>query len=164
MDLHIAAIAQGLFLVACANIAPVLLKKLIGGRCAWPLDFGATLADGRPLFGKSKTLRGIVVAAAASALAAPLVGVGAGVGALTGLASMAGDLASSFVKRRLGVPPSGEARYLDQIPEAVFGLMAAALALPLGPLDIALGALAFLVGQILGSRLFFALGLRDEPH
>lgn len=164
MDFHAIALVQALVVVAAANTAPVLAKKALGGCAAWPLDFGASFADGRPLFGASKTFRGLAVAAAAAALAAALMGLSWRAGALVGLASMAGDLCSSFVKRRLGVPASGRAPFLDQGPEALFGLIAAAGALPLGAVEIALGAVAFFVGQVLGSRLFFALRLRDEPY
>ncbi|MGZ5850801.1 MAG: CDP-archaeol synthase, partial [Methyloceanibacter sp.] len=50
-------------LLAVANGTPVIAKKILGDAFGSPLDGGALLADGRPLFGSSKTLRGIVLAA-----------------------------------------------------------------------------------------------------
>jgi hypothetical protein len=41
---------------------------------------------------------------------APLIGLGPEVGVLVGSLAMAGDLVSSFVKRRMDLPPSNRAR------------------------------------------------------
>jgi CDP-2,3-bis-(O-geranylgeranyl)-sn-glycerol synthase len=77
---------------------------------------------------------------------------------------MAGDLFSSFVKRRLGVPTSGRATGLDQLPEALIPLLACRGALALTLADIAATAAMFFVGEIVLSRLLFRLRVRDRPH
>ena len=64
-----------LILLAVANGTPVLAKGLLGDRLARPLDGGAVFVDGRPLFGPSKTIRGIVLALIATPLAAALMGL-----------------------------------------------------------------------------------------
>ena len=47
--MHPWPILQALILLALANGAPVIAKKLFAGRFAWPLDGGLCLADGRLL-------------------------------------------------------------------------------------------------------------------
>src|SRR5919199_706878 len=106
-----------LLLIGVANGTPIFATKLLGDRLAAPLDFGLVLPDGKPLFGASKTIRGIVVAIACTTLAALLLGFEAGIGAGLAAASLAGDLLASFMKRRLGLPPHAQAFLLDQIPE-----------------------------------------------
>src|SRR5574341_103427 len=94
-------IATTIGLLIAANGAPVLARKLFGKRYSQPLDKGLLLPDRRPLFGHSKTWRGVIVAIAASAAAAPLPGIAIPIGALFGALSMCGHLLASFTKRRL---------------------------------------------------------------
>jgi hypothetical protein len=156
-------ILQLLILVAVANGMPLFAKKVLGG-VAWPLDRGATLADGRPLFGPSKTVRGILLSVLVTPLVAVLIGLSWKVGVVVALAAMAGDLVSSFVKRRLGLASSSMAIGLDQIPEALFPLIAARLLLPVTVLDIIVGTAVFFAGSLVASRLLFKLRVRDEPY
>ena len=72
--MHILSILQLMVLLTLANGAPVVAKKIFGSRFALPLDFGSTFFDGRPLFGPSKTFRGIVVAVLSATAGAPLIG------------------------------------------------------------------------------------------
>jgi CDP-2,3-bis-(O-geranylgeranyl)-sn-glycerol synthase len=153
-----------LLLLTIANGAPVVAKKLWGGALARPLDAGLRFIDGRPLFGPTKTVRGVLVAVAATSLAAPLVGIAWWLGALIGAAAMAGDLLSSFIKRRLGRPPSSRALGLDHIPESLLPLLACRQALALTPADIGLVVAVFFAGAVVLSRLLYRVGLRDEPH
>ena len=73
---------QLLILLAVANTAPLLGKRSLGDRLAWPLDGGLAFFDGRPLFGASKTLRGIVLSLLAAAAAGALVGLDWRIGVL----------------------------------------------------------------------------------
>jgi hypothetical protein len=162
--MHFALVARLLLLLAVANGAPLLAKAILGARFDRGLDGGAIFPDGRPWFGPTKTIRGIVVALLATALAAPLVGLQWEVGALVGAGAIAGDLFSSFIKRRLGLASSSMALGLDQIPESLFPLLACSLLLPLGWLDILAGVAAFFVGELVVSRILFRLKLRDTPY
>jgi CDP-2,3-bis-(O-geranylgeranyl)-sn-glycerol synthase len=153
-----------LVLVGAANTAPLLLKKLIGSRWASPLDGGRLFFDGEPLFGKSKTVRGVVIGILAPAVVAPIVGHRWQHGALMGAAAMAGDLLSSFCKRRLKRPPSSQALGLDQIPEVLLPLWVGRVWFDLSYVDIAVVLLLFVVLQLALSRLFFKLGLREQPY
>ncbi len=157
-------IAKLIVLLSIANGAPVLLKKLCGDRLSHPIDGGMNFFDGRPLFGHSKTIRGVLVAVALTTAGAPLLGLAASTGTLVGSMAMVGDLFSSFVKRRLNLLPSSRVTGLDQIPESLFPLLAYSGLLPLSALDILIGVAAFLIGEILLSRIFYRIGLRDQPY
>lgn len=157
-------VCELLLLLTVANGIPVLATRVLGERAAWPLDGGLRLADGYRLFGRSKTVRGIVLAVAVTALAAVLLGWGWRIGALLGAGAMLGDLLSSFVKRRLGIESSGRASGLDQIPEALLPLLLCYPLLPVDPVMVLLVVLLFTLGQVLISPLMFRLGVRRQPH
>jgi CDP-2,3-bis-(O-geranylgeranyl)-sn-glycerol synthase len=141
-------IYQLLLLLVIANATPVIASLLAGRRWNWPLDGGCLFLDHKPLLGPSKTLRGIFAAVVATALVAPLFGFGFAEGALFALLAMAGDLCSSFLKRRLGITSSRSVPLLDQLPEAL---------LPLWGLQTTLGAT---VNEMLAAvALFVAVDL-----
>jgi CDP-2,3-bis-(O-geranylgeranyl)-sn-glycerol synthase len=162
--MHPLLILQLMILLTLANGTPVVAYKILGRRLAWPLDGGIKFFDGRPLLGASKTIRGIALSLLVSAAGAPLIGLDARIGAVVAGAAMAGDLLSSFVKRRLGLPPSSRATGLDQIPESLFPLLACREVLALSAADIGAGVGIFLVGEVLLSRLLYRLRLRDRPY
>jgi hypothetical protein len=162
--LHLIGLAQCLALITVANGTPVVAKIVLADRLAYPLDGERTLWDGQPVFGKSKTIRGIVLAILLTVVLAPLLGVGVDTGMLIGVGAMAGDLFSSFVKRRLRLAPSSKAPALDQIPESLLPLWLAAAPLQLSTLDIAVGSIAFWIGELLLSRLLYSIKLRDRPY
>jgi CDP-2,3-bis-(O-geranylgeranyl)-sn-glycerol synthase len=164
MRFHLWPIFQGLVIVLAANGAPLLAKKIFGTIAAQPLDFGALFPDGRPIFGPSKTIRGVVFSVAAAMGAGLILGLAWNVGALAGAGAMAGDSFSSFIKRRLALPPESRALGLDQAPEAIFALLACKGALGLGAGDLVLATALFLIGEIVGSPLLFALKIRDRPY
>lgn len=162
--MHPILILQLMILLAVANGTPVAAKKVLGNALARPLDGGAVFFDGRPLFGPSKTIRGIVLSLLATPLAASLMGLQWELGALVAALAIVGDLCSSFVKRRMGLPPSSMAVGLDQIPESLFPLVASRLLLPVTLLDILAGVMIFFVGELILSRILFHLHLRDRPY
>jgi CDP-2,3-bis-(O-geranylgeranyl)-sn-glycerol synthase len=77
---------------------------------------------------------------------------------------MAGDLLSSFLKRRINLPAEGMATGLDQVPESLFPLLACRGSLSLTAVDIAVGVAVFLLCSILFSALLYKLRLRDRPY
>jgi CDP-2,3-bis-(O-geranylgeranyl)-sn-glycerol synthase len=154
-------------LLAVANGTPVIAKRLFGSRWAFPLDGYSTFTDSRPLFGQSKTIRGFVLSLAATALAGPVVGLGFETGFVVALAAMAGDLLSSFIKRRLAFAPSSQAIGLDQVPESLFPLLACRVALGLSTTDVATGVGIFFVGELVVSRFsigFVSASTRTDPR
>ena len=106
LPMHYVLLAQLLILLSLANGSPVIAKRILGETFAKPIDGNAQFADGRPLFGPSKTIRGVVVSLLVTAMGAPLLGLPIWIGLLVAAAAMAGDLLSSFLKRRLGLAPA----------------------------------------------------------
>ena len=157
-------ILQILVLLTFANGTPIVAKKIFGSRFALPLDAGIIFFDGRPVFGASKTMRGIVVSILITSAIAPFIGLDLTIGAIVASSAMAGDVFSSFVKRRLNFPPSSQALGLDQVPESLFPMLACRDALSLTIADIALGVGIFFIGELILSRLLFWAHLRDEPY
>jgi CDP-diglyceride synthetase len=164
VSIQILTIVRLALLLAVANGAPLIAAKILGQRFSCPLDGGVEFIDGRPLFGKSKTVRGIVISILLSTMAAPLLGLDWWIGVAVGSAAMAGDLVSSFVKRRLNLAPSSRATGLDQIPESLFPLLACRGALSLSILDIATGVAIFFVGEVVLSLLLYKAHIRDRPY
>jgi len=162
--MHLLPLLQILILIVVANATPVVATRIFGDRFSYPVDGNLTLWDGRPLLGPSKTVRGVLLALVVTAAAAPLLGLDAALGLGVGTTAMAGDLLSSFLKRRFGFAPSSRATGLDQIPESLFPMLAGRSALALSSLDIAAGTAIFLLGEILISRLLFRLRLRERPY
>lgn len=153
-----------LILVTVANGMPVIIKKLLDHDFDLALDGGLNFFDGRRLFGPSKTVRGVVSAVLATTLCAMLMELEWFIGTVIGSVSMAGDLFSSFIKRRLKMPPSSMALGLDQVPESLFPLLVVQPMLTLSVMDIAAVVVVFSVGGLLISRLLYKLNIRDRPY
>lgn len=142
-----------LLLILAANSAPALLGRWLGQRGAWPVDGGMIMADGHPLFGHSKTWRGLGAALLTTVACALLVGWSWLLGLAIACAAMAGDLLSSFLKRRLGLAPSAQVPLLNEIPESLFPALVAKAWLDLGWIDVGLVVAGFLIGHRLANRL-----------
>jgi CDP-archaeol synthase len=156
-------VAKLIVLLSVANGGPVLAKQIFGRWFSQSIDGGLPFWDGRPLFGPAKTIRGAVVSVVLTTLAAPLMGLSFATGALVGGMAMVGDLLSSFLKRRWDFKPSSRMSGLDQVPEALFPLLACSGTLSLTVADVIVGTTAFSVGSIFLSPLLYRLGIRDQP-
>src|SRR5258705_13896468 len=110
-------ILQLLVLMTLANGTPIVAKKIFGPRFSFPLDAGTIFFDGRPLFGPSKTIRGILISVLITTASAPLTGLDLTIGAIVACAAMAGDLLSSFVKGPLNFPPPSQALGPHHLPQ-----------------------------------------------
>lgn len=119
-----------------SNGAPVLF----GGGAK--IDFGKVFWDRKRIFGDSKTIRGF--------LSGVLCGIAVGAVVLSlfeylpwlshnekltlvflvSLGAMLGDLLGSFIKRRLGIPPTNSYFLLDQLLFVVIALLLAVLYAP----------------------------------
>lgn len=154
-----------LLLIGAANGAPIVGRRLLGDRYGMPVDGGCTLGfDGQALFGASKTIRGVLLSVLTTTALAPMLGLALKVGLAIGLFAMAGDLLTSFVKRRLGMPPSAMAPPLDQAPEALLPLLAIRAELGLSGSDVVVLTAAFVVLGLLLSRVLFQLNIREHPY
>jgi hypothetical protein len=153
-----------LVLLGVANGVPVLATRLCRHRFAAPLDGGVQFLDGEPIFGPSKTIRGVVASIIVTALIGLVLGFDVTIGATLAGLSMLGDLLSSFVKRRLGLTVHAQALGLDQIPEALLPLLVLRESLGLNWGDIVFATLAFLLLGLLLSRVLYKIGIREQPY
>jgi CDP-2,3-bis-(O-geranylgeranyl)-sn-glycerol synthase len=157
-------LADILILLIATNGAPIIAARVFRSNFARPVDLGLCLHDGRPVFGSSKTWRGLVAAVAVCALLAVFLGYGFYFGAIFGLLAMVGDLFSSFVKRRLGLASSARFFGLDQFPEALVPSLYAVNVLDLPWWWALLLAAAFMLLAVLVSRPLFWLDIRKRPY
>ncbi|HEB77965.1 MAG TPA: CDP-archaeol synthase [Methylothermaceae bacterium] len=153
-----------LLLVVVANGAPVLAWDLLRDRYARPVDAGRRFYDGRPWLGASKTWRGLIASLAMTTATAPLLGLPWHTGLMIALAAMAGDLLSSFSKRRLGIETSARAMGLDQIPESLLPLLVVKDRYGLRWEDIVLLVALFFILEVTISPLLYHLGIRKRPY
>jgi uncharacterized protein len=147
------------------NFAPPLLTHFLEERWNRPLDRGRTFTDGRSLFGPHKTERGVVGAIAIGTLTGLTLGFAWWVGLLAAILSMAGDLSSSFIKRRLNLPSGTVTPVLDQFFEGLLPLLLLAQYKPLPIWNLLLLLTLFSGGAFVGSWFFKkVLGTKPEGY
>jgi hypothetical protein len=151
-------------LLTVANGIPAIAWRVFGERFNEPVDGGITFIDRQPIFGDSKTIRGIVLSLVATTASAPVIGLEWVIGLLIGGVAMLGDLGSSFLKRRFNMPPGSRATGIDQIPECLLPTLAIRSTLGLGVLDIFFVVAVFFFGHITLSHLFFRWKIRNRPY
>lgn len=105
------------------NCLPVVTHMVLQERWRYPLDGGCTWRDGKPLLGKNKSVRGVIVGIAGGTAAYGLLMQPWWVAATASLLTMAGDLTSSFIKRRMGHPKGRSVFPLDQIFESLLPVL-----------------------------------------
>lgn len=151
-------------LIIVANAAPILAAYAMRDRFDFPFDGGLLFFDGQRIFGKSKTVRGIVAAIGTTTIVALIIGHPAICGILVGTYAMLGDLTSSFLKRRMKLPSSSRVAVLDHVPEALFPTMLLAPAIGLATGGIIAVAVAFMLIAVVLSPLLYNAGLRQQPY
>lgn len=157
-------VVQILALLALANGTPVIAKDIFGDLFAIPIDGNAKFIDGRPIFGSSKTIRGLLLSVLVTSAVAPVIGMNWKVGAIVASVAMAGDLCASFLKRRMKLQPGAKATGLDQLPESLFPAIACRSVLPLSVGVVVAVTALFFIGELLLSPALYHLHLRDRPY
>jgi CDP-2,3-bis-(O-geranylgeranyl)-sn-glycerol synthase len=169
---------------SCGNRLPIpaFLKKALE-KLAVPIDGGKKL-QGREIFGKNKTWRGLVVGVATGVLVA---GVQALLyynfeffrrntavdysqvnfvllGALMGGGALAGDLIESFVKRRLN-KPSGKPWFpWDQV-DWILGALILSSMVYLPPMDVAIVTIVLYIGvHLCSDRVVCWIGIKKREE
>jgi len=155
---------EALILVLTANGTPVLASWLLGQHLAYPVDLKRSTSDGNRWLGDSKNIRGIVLSTIATALAAYMLGYDWKLGGIIGLLAMTGDIISSFIKRRMGMPVSSQAPGLDQVPESLLPLAVCASPLGLQWYQVLILVGVFWLLELLLSRILYALHIRKQPY
>ena len=153
-----------LLLIIVANGAPIIQRWGFNSRNSYPIDFGRLFADGRPWFGASKTWPGLAAALVFTSLCSELFGLGVVFGLQIAALAMIGDLCSSFIKRRLNRPISSRAIILDQLPESLLPALGALERMQLSALELTLVVAAFVLFELVLSRILFIWGIRQRPY
>jgi len=153
-----------LVMLLATNGTPILMARIFQSRGAQPLDLGRQLLDGRPVFGSSKTWRGLAAALITSCILSMIFGYGIWFGLVFGILVIVGDLTSSFIKRRTGLKPSDQCTGLDQLPESFIPSVYAVWHLGAGWWWAVLLSLAFMLLEILISKPLFWLNIRKRPY
>jgi len=156
--------AKLIILLMAANGAPILLRWLSEGRYARPVDGGLLLADGRPLFGPSKTVPGLIAALVLTTFVAWQFGWSPLTGGYIATLAMCGDLLASFIKRRLAIPSSSMAPGLDQIPESLIPLLGVRGMFDLSWAQIFIMVSIFVVLDYVLSFFLYHLHIRKRPY
>ncbi len=91
------------------------------------------------------------------------IGLEAWQGIVVALLAMAGDLLSSFIKRRLRKPPSSMSLGLDQVPETLLPLLVLQWWLGLDGIQLVTVVVLFLVLVVPLSWLLYRLRIRNRP-
>ena len=147
-----------------ANGAPVVFK----GKT--PIDGGRYFLDGRRILGDGKTWEGLAAGVLAGSATAAILALILGerylaiLGLIASLFALLGDIAGSFIKRRLGIERGKPAPILDQLDFYA----AATLGLYLAGADLSLEAVLGLALITLAlhkatNYIAYRLGLKDVP-
>jgi len=155
---------QLLFLIMVANGAPIIGWWLLNDHWATPIDGGTVFMDGLPILGTSKTYRGVLCAILVTPLVAIFIGLSWDIGLPVSCLAMVGDCLSSFVKRRLNLPPSAMALGIDQIPESLLPLLGVWNQLSLGWDGIVATVAGFFIIELGLSAILYKLHIRKHPY
>lgn len=155
---------QLVLLIIIANGAPIVIRVLLNNGFNLSVDFGRKLSDNNPIFGPSKTWRGIFAALITTSIAAWVIGYSFEIGFLIAVYVIFGDLLSSFIKRRLAMKPSSQAPLLDQVPESLFPAVMMMHVFKLEISSVILLVLLFINIEWLVSHVFYRWGLRKKPY
>jgi CDP-2,3-bis-(O-geranylgeranyl)-sn-glycerol synthase len=152
-----------IFPAYCANAVPVLA----GG--GLPIDLGRELRDGKPIFGKNKTLKGFFAGLAVGTFVGLVESVVFNYpvlfGLVTTLGALVGDLTGAFLKRRLDIPPGGLLPVVDQL-DFIVGALAFSLPSFSSMLSWELAVTALIITppiHFLMNYAAYKLGLKKNP-
>jgi len=160
----LAKVFKLLVLLGTANTMPIIARLVLKRRAETPVDFNMPFWDGRPLFGPHKTWRGIAASIAGTALMSWMVDMGPAAGFWLASFSMAGDLISSFIKRRLNLKSGARATGLDQAIEAFLPLALMKNQLSLTWTECFGITIVFTILEMVLSPVFYRLGFRRHPY
>jgi len=149
-----------------ANGAPVIVAKIAGKK--HPIDFGKNFLDNRRILGEGKTLEGFIGGVAIGTGVAFLLQI-AGFhntekGLVLSVGALLGDMAGSFLKRRLGLKRGEPAPLIDQLDFLTGSLVLYWILY--GPVDANMLIILFLltpVLHVLTNAMAYLLGLKNEP-
>ncbi len=153
-----------LILLGASNTLPIVARILMKRRFDTPVDFNMPFPDGRPVFGPHKTWRGIAASLSGTGILSWMLGVGLLTGIKLAFFSMAGDLLSSFIKRRMNLKSGARATGIDQAIEAFLPLAVMKGQLGISWTECFGITILFTVLEIILSPIFYRLGFRRHPY
>jgi CDP-diacylglycerol--serine O-phosphatidyltransferase len=178
---QLAGLLERGFVLVVPVVAAGLAHQCVRARKLWPglqVPLDAVLFGGREVFGKNKTLRGLLVVPAACAMAFAVEGlclprtaavIGPAGGFAVGLAYVLAELPNSFLKRRLGIPPGEQSKraravffLADHLDSALgCGVALRALGEPWSAILAGMGLAPWV--HVAVNRAAHAVGLRRAP-
>lgn len=154
-------------LLIVINGAPPILSLLLPDHGKRALDMGRPFADGRPVLGDHKTVRGFFGAVLAGTAAGYLMDLAVPIALWAGIAAMTGDCLSSFIKRRLALEEGKSLHGIDQLFEGGLPVLLFHRHLPVETGSAALLMIAFLLTgifvSVMGTTPLFASPF-DRPR
>jgi CDP-2,3-bis-(O-geranylgeranyl)-sn-glycerol synthase len=171
-------VVYALFFIFPAYVANAMPVVLGGGT---PIDLGRKWFDGKPIFGSHKTIRGFAVGVTAGTLTglaqefvlhsvAPPDFVlpfqfSVIVGFVVSLGALLGDLAHSFVKRRINIVEGAPLPVADQLDFVVGAILLSFLAPPphLNVLTIVIILVITLPTHLLTNVIAYLAGVKKTP-
>jgi len=171
-------VVYALFFIFPAYVANAMPVVLGGGT---PIDLGRKWFDGKPIFGSHKTIRGFAVGVTAGTLTglaqefvlhsvAPPDFVlpfqfSVIVGFVVSLGALLGDLAHSFVKRRINIVEGAPLPVADQLDFVVGAILLSFLAPPphLNVLTIVIILVITLPTHLLTNVIAYLAGVKKKP-
>ncbi len=146
---------------------------ILGGKT--PVDFGAKLPDGKPVFGRGKTFRGLAAGISVGMLVtllinrmlldgtAPPLPQYVLLGFLLSVGALLGDMAGSFIKRRLGIEQGKPVLFLDQLGFVAGGIIFGLPAYVPSLLEIAVMAGLTLLVHRAANYIAYKISLKKVP-
>lgn len=134
-----------------------------------PLDFRRLFIDGKRLLGDGKTFEGTAVGLFYGSSFAVMLSVIVGrelliPGLLSCAGAMLGDIAGSFLKRRLGLPRGAKMPVVDQLDFALGSLLLLHLSsFPLHAPTVILMLVLIYAAHRLTNKVAYRLGLKTVP-
>lgn len=162
---------------AIANMMPVVMARIFG-KSSLPIDFGIKVGKD-DVFGRNKTWRGFITGVLAAiafyALQRYLHILGFSgwsiidysqylilPGFLLGFGALAGDLAKSFVKRRLRIKPGERFFMIDQLDYLIGAFIVTSPLIPITASKWGIIFVGYFIFVIIVNHISYFLGIRDE--
>jgi CDP-2,3-bis-(O-geranylgeranyl)-sn-glycerol synthase len=150
-----------IFPAYCANAIPVITGRGI------PIDFNKKFFDGKPIFGKNKTLIGFLTGfftgTAVGFIESIYFGYNPFIGLILSLGALFGDLMGSFIKRRLGINPGKLLPIIDQIDFVLGAVLFSLLMETLSPNFVLVILIITPPLHLLTNFVAYKVGLKSNP-
>jgi len=177
MSSWIYEVAYALFFIFPAYVANAVPVVLGGGRA---IDAGRKMPDGKPIFGSHKTVRGFVAGIVVGALTSVAQFIAlqfvtppsdfvfpfqfsVSLGFVVSFGALIGDLAHSFVKRRIGIVEGAPLPVADQLDFVVGAVLFSFIVSPPQALTIAIILVITLPIHLLTNFLAYVVSVKKTP-